>query len=99
MKNTEELKPCPFCGSNKITVDLFCVTWCVCCHLCGLQFNRGEPVKKNIIQAWNTRAPIPQQPQGEIPVDIIWKVLGNVYSGKRANELIELMQRELSPMR
>ena len=30
-----KLKPCPFCGSNKIDVIIAGHCWWVCCHDCG----------------------------------------------------------------
>ncbi len=57
-----ELKPCPFCGSTNLKV------WdnSVACHACDgtgpdLGHCVGEVCRQQSIEAWNTRAPEPNQ--------------------------------------
>ena len=59
-----ELKPCPFCGSSNIIVELY-VTGCnVKCKSCGAEgpiipnYANGRQ-KEQAITAWNTRAKEP----------------------------------------
>lgn len=65
----EELKPCPFCGSNNLTVGtnseedgdlLILLGWCCYCKNCNSQgplVDREKPwiSKDNAIAAWNIR--------------------------------------------
>ena len=53
---TEELKPCPFCGSENVkafTDDIQALSWveCLSCH--GMMMNNGTD--KENIEAWNRR--------------------------------------------
>ena len=53
----EKLKPCPFCGSNKVEVrtDDEGVTWYVFCNYCGVMCGYGW-FEDDVIGAWNRRA-------------------------------------------
>lgn len=50
-RRMEELKPCPFCGSNNLIVDGFTWVHCKNCRTDGPLFND----RKKAIKAWNTR--------------------------------------------
>lgn len=56
----EELKPCPFCGGNKVVLTTFVNEFCIniyqviCCNCncCGALKRSGEKA----IEMWNRRA-------------------------------------------
>lgn len=52
----EELKPCPFCGEEDITIENFFGHWAVTCECCGAYVACGYQTKKEAIEAWNRRA-------------------------------------------
>ncbi|MDE9484013.1 Lar family restriction alleviation protein [Xenorhabdus bovienii] len=68
-----ELKPCPFCGSNNIKVDFRAMMHIeeygvgVTCYNCYTRgpgtdcFHTDEKVKRNAVKAWNRRATTPQR--------------------------------------
>jgi Lar family restriction alleviation protein len=55
------LKPCPFCGGNKIELDnmsaLFCSWICRCSGCNATITGGGNSTKESTIKAWNRRAP------------------------------------------
>lgn len=51
----EELKPCPFCGSEKLHTGCVINNWCVICDDCDCRTNWFSE-KSNAIAAWNRRA-------------------------------------------
>ena len=59
---SEELKPCPFCGSENCETRTVFYTvklsrnW-VTCHICGAH-GPVEPTKKQAQQSWNRRAEV-----------------------------------------
>ena len=56
---TEQLKPCPFCGSNNCVIGKWHPTDCYCveCQDCGAMST--ECINKQyVIKAWNNRCPI-----------------------------------------
>jgi Lar family restriction alleviation protein len=54
---SEELKPCPFCGSEDVTLEnLFCIDdWYVSCNKCDIQ-QIAKYKKDEAILRWNQRA-------------------------------------------
>lgn len=56
----KKLKPCPFCGSNKVRLfqKEYCVVYCDFCEARGAsKFSEYlEPMRTQAIEAWNTRA-------------------------------------------
>lgn len=48
----EELKPCPFCGSDEMIIEYHHELWGVNC-ICGCSI--VDDVKKYVIEKWNTR--------------------------------------------
>lgn len=54
---TEELKPCPFCGGEKVTLksDKEGYTHFCCCDYCGAE-GSAKWYKELSIKCWNTRA-------------------------------------------
>lgn len=51
----DEMKPCPFCGSKKISLDVsgnWAQVECDSCGSAGAVFDN----KEEAIEAWNTRA-------------------------------------------
>lgn len=63
---SEELKSCPFCGSEDIEIkhDEFCDYWIVECRECEVERNRCLS-KDDAIELWNTR-PIEDEKDKEI---------------------------------
>lgn len=60
--SNEELKPCPFCGSDAIEVfphkEDSVIYWDASCGRCGAQtdyFSEERGGKEGAIEAWNTR--------------------------------------------
>lgn len=55
---SEQLKPCPFCGSEAYVLDAMNESWVVCkrdkCHASGPTRNFSG----SAIKAWNGRTPI-----------------------------------------
>lgn len=66
-----ELKPCPFCGSDKLNVGLIRATaslsyWSVECASCGVEIGDDES-EDAVVTHWNTRAaPLPAGDDGEL---------------------------------
>jgi Lar family restriction alleviation protein len=55
-RESNELKPCPFCGSADLRADpedMLVTTW-VTCNKCGSQGPYGD-TPKGAIEAWNKR--------------------------------------------
>jgi len=58
---SDELKPCPMCGCQEIDVRSRKTT-IVECKSCGLMmFDYRDGVVRDVIAAWNTRRPTPEQ--------------------------------------
>jgi len=61
---SEELKPCPFCGSDNVHTQLFDVKgtrfWYVACESCEIAldplFWDGNKTEQDAIDKWNRRA-------------------------------------------
>ena len=55
----DELKPCPFCGSDRIEIDDLgyqeTPCWFVACNNCGAEIS-GFLYLSRAIEAWNRRA-------------------------------------------
>lgn len=54
-----ELKPCPFCGSDKVVIAYVCGDHCAQCEGCEGQGGWYDSEAK-AAAAWNTRAPCPE---------------------------------------
>ena len=60
---TEELKPCPFCGSTNVEAvlddsapdDRKTDWWMISCLNCSAEFRNLYCDKKNVIKSWNMR--------------------------------------------
>lgn len=53
---TDKLKSCPFCGSDKVRVQKSIMLHVILCDTCGATVSFFEKVcKKDVIQAWNKR--------------------------------------------
>lgn len=55
----EGLKPCPFCGSEKLSMcvdDIDEEFWGVMCLACGGSIYPDKSSEKEAIEAWNRRA-------------------------------------------
>lgn len=52
----DDLKPCPFCGSNDLTIcyNVLRTYTCVNCYKCGAE-GGGCETKEEAIEAWNER--------------------------------------------
>ena len=55
---TEQLKPCPFCGSTDLNFfcDVESGTYMVRCRNCSTLFKQYHAVKDEAKEAWNRRA-------------------------------------------
>lgn len=54
---SEELKPCPFCGSEDVVLQesiIYPGEYYVCCNVCGILTNRYSN-RSLAISAWNKR--------------------------------------------
>ena len=58
---TEDLKPCPFCGSDKVRVNSFwhddyyhVICWNCRASTC-FSYDKGEDGIKEVVEAWNRR--------------------------------------------
>ncbi len=53
-----KLKPCPFCGSSEVELDMYVgiegFYYSVSCHNCGCKL-WGKNTEKKAIDLWNTR--------------------------------------------
>lgn len=65
--NKDELLPCPFCGSERLSVfhdDICrsCEILCECgCHICFSDDEiKEEELEKHVIEKWNTRTQCPE---------------------------------------
>ena len=52
----EQLKGCPFCGSDKVAIDADCGRHHFKCHGCGMSFEFSADTKTELIRKWNRRA-------------------------------------------
>ena len=58
-KKNRALKPCPFCGTDKVTLDTDGrMTWVFCykCDTRGQRFFNDSHAADKAVEAWNTRA-------------------------------------------
>lgn len=56
MSERDELKPCPFCGSENVEPQYAgCGDWYVMCGSCATEGPWGETSKDSAIAAWNRR--------------------------------------------
>lgn len=59
MKDTVELKPCPFCGSVSVILKTFVIgenKWFyVTCCACKAEINNPMPIAEEAIKRWNRR--------------------------------------------
>jgi Lar family restriction alleviation protein len=53
-----ELKPCPFCGSEEVRMrfDSVFESYCVTCRNCGAKVFQFYGLKDAAVEAWNRRA-------------------------------------------
>lgn len=54
-----KLKPCPFCGTDNVTLDTdgrMTYVYCYKCDTRSRRFFNDSEAKKKAIEAWNTRA-------------------------------------------
>ncbi len=54
MTNNQELKPCPFCGSDTLTVHGSCMIQCYECKTMFIQPQTKKP--KSMLEVWDRRA-------------------------------------------
>ena len=60
----EELKPCPFCGGNNLSVEGITFYWVECTD-CNASI-AGNETKEEAVEAWNRRAYVePERKQGK----------------------------------
>ena len=52
----EQLKGCPFCGSDKVSICMDCGRHHFKCHCCGMMFEFSADTKTELIRKWNRRA-------------------------------------------
>ena len=71
--NTEEILPCPFCGSNDISfacrMSFLCPTetlWSIRCYTCGAHFPNSHS-QELLLTAWNTRHNTPLEHDQKLP--------------------------------
>lgn len=52
----EQLKGCPFCGSDNVSICMDCGRHHFKCHCCGMMFEFSADTKTELIRKWNRRA-------------------------------------------
>ena len=73
-----ELKPCPFCGEQAITLDRRNGTWIVACLRIECPAKIVGPSKQAVMTAWNRRAEVSEGPTTAGPMpkvseeDVAW---------------------------
>lgn len=60
---SEELKPCPFCGGNNLSVEGITFYWVECID-CNASIS-GHETEEQAIEAWNRRASAEQKEEQE----------------------------------
>lgn len=78
-----ELKPCPFCGNEKIyicTDDETEEFFGVMCTVCGGSIYPDKETEEEAIEAWNRRA---NEPETDREIEELYEAINHVYETMR----------------
>lgn len=77
MTEIAELKPCPFCGGQRISMEKWTdgfdphrrITWIASCTDCSARTGYHEEEQADAIEAWNRRAALATPDDGWLPIE------------------------------